>query len=63
MTPHQLKLWRKAHNMTQVQAADELECTRSQYQRWEDGRSPVNKLAAKYIDLLEKYRALLAESV
>lgn len=43
MTPRQLKLWRKRHNLSQNQAADKLGCSRRSIQKWEAGETQIPK--------------------
>jgi transcriptional regulator with XRE-family HTH domain len=51
MTPKQLKKWRLKNNLTQVQAAELLELSRSHYQNIESGKWPIKKAVASIIIL------------
>lgn len=45
-----LKQWRKARGMTQVQAAESLAMTESHYRKLETGRAPINRRVAMLVE-------------
>lgn len=58
MTKDQLRAWRKSRDLTQKEAAAELEVSLPQYQKWEQGQAPVRRLAVKYINLMRDMDSL-----
>jgi transcriptional regulator with XRE-family HTH domain len=46
-----LKAWRTKEDFTQSRAAQQLECSRMTYSRWESGATKIPALVAKYVGL------------
>ena len=50
MSPELLRAWRKAHNLTQVDAASWVGVNERTYQRWELGESKIPHWLPKIIN-------------